>query len=256
MDLLDRRFTYDQINQCNIDSQTVLKEDKSKVLDAEKIIKDTLDRITQQRYRSRIMNVGLDAPKLVLSAYQSSSKDARITFGWPYMDNMTGGAVGGDVISFVGRPAAGKAQPLDAQVLTAQGFKRMGDLQIGDELASVDGEPSKEPEIEWFKKFNKEKGEHSGLMFHGSSDVQTRMMALCGALVRNFIDARLVTLGNLVPMKESKEPTVDPLEPTVLLVPNLHVKTHGGKPLTAWQIQILYDALISRMTLGKQTVVS
>lgn len=114
---------------------------------------------------------------------------------------------------------------------------------------------AREPEIEWFKKFNKEKDEHSGLMFHGSSDVQTRMMALCGALVRNFIDARLVTLGNLVPMKESKEPAVDPLEPTVLLVPNLHVKTHGGKPLTAWQIQILYDALISRMTIGKQTVV-
>lgn len=108
VDLLDRRFAYDQINQCNIDSQTILKEDKSKVLDAEKILKDTLDRITQQRYRSRIMNVGLDAPKLVLSAYQSSSKDARITFGWPYMDNMTGGAVGGDVVSFVGRPAAGK----------------------------------------------------------------------------------------------------------------------------------------------------
>lgn len=108
VDLLDRRFIYDQINQCNIDSQTILKEDKTKVDDAEKVLKATLDRITQQRYRSRIMNVGLDAPKLVLSAYQSSSKDARITFGWPYMDNMTGGAVGGDVVSFVGRPASGK----------------------------------------------------------------------------------------------------------------------------------------------------
>lgn len=114
---------------------------------------------------------------------------------------------------------------------------------------------AQEPEVEWFKKFNKEKGEHSGLMFHGGTDVQTRMMALCGALVRNFIDARLVTLASLVPLKESKEASVDPMEPTVLLVPNLHVKTHGGKPLAAWQIQILYDAMISRMTMNKQTVV-
>ena len=34
---------YDSINQCNIDSQTVLKEDKTKVDEAEKILKDTMD---------------------------------------------------------------------------------------------------------------------------------------------------------------------------------------------------------------------
>lgn len=107
VDLLDRRFAYDSINQCNIDSQTILKEDKSAVGEAENILKATLDRLTQQRYRSRIMNVGQDAPALVMNAYKGTS-DARITFGWPYMDNMTGGAMPGDVISFVGRPAAGK----------------------------------------------------------------------------------------------------------------------------------------------------
>src|SRR3712207_6952657 len=36
----------------------------------------------------------------------------------------------------------GKAQPLDAQVLTPGGFRRMGDLRVGDELASVDGASS------------------------------------------------------------------------------------------------------------------
>lgn len=114
---------------------------------------------------------------------------------------------------------------------------------------------AREPEIEWFKKFNKEKSEHAGLMFLGSADVLNRMMYLTGALVRNFIDARLVTMSNVIPMKENKEAQIDPVEPTVLLISNLHVKTHGGKPLTAWQIQILYDALISRLTAGKQTVV-
>lgn len=108
-DLLDRRFSYDTINQANIESQTLLKEDKSAVLDAEKILKDALDKITVQRYRTRIMNVGQDAKNLVLSNYHKlNEKDALITFGWPYMDTMTGGAQGGDIVSFVGRPAAGK----------------------------------------------------------------------------------------------------------------------------------------------------
>ena len=36
----------------------------------------------------------------------------------------------------------GKAQPLDAQIKTNDGWKSMGDLQVGDRLASFDGQPS------------------------------------------------------------------------------------------------------------------
>lgn len=110
-------------------------------------------------------------------------------------------------------------------------------------------------EEEWFKNFPVEKKNYSGLLFHGSKNIQERMAALCGGFIRNFIDARVVTLGRVVPLKAGVDPSVDPYEPTVLMIPNFHVKTHGGKPLTAWQIQILYDALASRMASGKQTVV-
>jgi len=37
----------------------------------------------------------------------------------------------------------GKAQPLDEPILTPTGWKRMGDLQIGDEVISADGFPTK-----------------------------------------------------------------------------------------------------------------
>jgi replicative DNA helicase len=40
------------------------------------------------------------------------------------------------------RPSMGKAQPLDARVLARHGWVRMGDVRVGDELASVDGKPS------------------------------------------------------------------------------------------------------------------
>lgn len=37
---------------------------------------------------------------------------------------------------------SGKAQPLDANVLTPDGWKKMGDIQIGDQVISVDGKPT------------------------------------------------------------------------------------------------------------------
>lgn len=42
-----------------------------------------------------------------------------------------------------GQTSMGKAQPLTSNVLCLDGWKRMGEIQIGDELSSVDGAPSR-----------------------------------------------------------------------------------------------------------------
>lgn len=62
--------------------------------------------------------------------------------GFYELDDMLNGLQGGEMIIVAARPSMGKAQPLDARVLTATGFKPMGDLRVGDALASVDGAPS------------------------------------------------------------------------------------------------------------------
>ena len=62
--------------------------------------------------------------------------------GFVDLDRMTSGMHGGELIIVAGRPSMGKAQPLDARVKTLSGWKRMGDLVLGDALASVDGAPS------------------------------------------------------------------------------------------------------------------
>jgi replicative DNA helicase len=62
--------------------------------------------------------------------------------GFSDLDEKTSGLQPGDLVVVAGRPSMGKAQPLDARVRTRGGWKRMGDLAVGDALASVDGHPS------------------------------------------------------------------------------------------------------------------
>jgi len=62
--------------------------------------------------------------------------------GYVDLDEMTTGLQDGDLIIIAGRPAMGKAQPLDARIKTPSGWTEMGALNVGDALASVDGAPS------------------------------------------------------------------------------------------------------------------
>jgi len=62
--------------------------------------------------------------------------------GFVDLDEMTTGLQEGDLVIVAGRPAMGKAQPLDARVKTPTGWTTMGALQVGDAIASIDGEAS------------------------------------------------------------------------------------------------------------------
>ena len=55
---------------------------------------------------------------------------------------LDGGMQRGNLVVIGARPSMGKAQPLSAKVLTAAGWVKMGDLTVGDSLASIDGQQS------------------------------------------------------------------------------------------------------------------
>jgi replicative DNA helicase len=62
--------------------------------------------------------------------------------GFTDLDSKTSGFQPGDLVIVAGRPAMGKAQPLDALVKTRTSWKPIGELEVGDALASLDGAPS------------------------------------------------------------------------------------------------------------------
>ena len=71
------------------------------------------------------------------------AKVRTLSTGLRDLDSKLGGGMRpGQLIVVAGRPAMGKAQPLDAKVRTSSGWVAMGDLKVGDSLASIDGAKS------------------------------------------------------------------------------------------------------------------
>lgn len=107
-------------------------------------------------------------------------------------------------------------------------------------------------EVDWVVKFwtHLRQGV-PGLVLHGVTRPDTRCQSIAAALVRNYVDARVVPLNTLI------ESTLDgavPPSPTVLLIPNLYVGA-TGKAVPAWRVQVMYDLLLERSTKNKVTVV-
>jgi len=104
---LEQQYCYERLNKANLDSQAILKEDQTANEAALEVQRTALREIVAQKFRARILDVGKEAGDLVLHAYHHTPEYVA-EFGWPYLDQQSGGVMPGDVISFVGRPAAGK----------------------------------------------------------------------------------------------------------------------------------------------------
>lgn len=107
-------------------------------------------------------------------------------------------------------------------------------------------------EIDYVKKIKRMADQNFyGMIYHGKeiTPVPTRMMAVAGACLRNFVDAKVIVLQELLSdIKEGHPPDVQ-----VLLVPNFYVAREDGGKIGDWQIAELLGLLYSRMTKGYQT---
>lgn len=62
-----------------------------------------------------------------------------VNSGFGKLHKITGGFKPSELITIGGRPGMGKAQPLSAKIKTVNGWTTMGNINVGDEIASIDG---------------------------------------------------------------------------------------------------------------------
>ena len=104
-------------------------------------------------------------------------------------------------------------------------------------------------EIEWVRDIRLHSGDGvSGLVYVGELDppALVRMSAIGGALLRNFIGVRMISVHRLI--EEAKQ--TDPPE-TVLMVHDFH---SSSVKLPKWQTGLLASALENRSVSEKQTI--
>lgn len=81
--------------------------------------------------------------------------------------------------------------------------------------------------------------------------VPMRMMAMAGACLRNFIDAKVMTVQEVLAcLKKGAMPT-----PTALFIPNFYVGKEQGGNLGSWQVAELLGLLMERQASQQQTIV-
>ncbi len=105
-------------------------------------------------------------------------------------------------------------------------------------------------EIDWVK--NMRTGKDQGLIYVGKSTipVEDRMMAIAGACLRNYVDARLMSVQQvLAKLKDDDMP-----ECTVVLVPNFCMAKADTVSAAPWESAALLGWLYSRMSRGNKTI--
>lgn len=125
-------------------------EDAQGLIDPAQIIDKAqakLESIAEQRVKSEPVKAGDDMLRYVeeLQKRADGAGVKAIPTGFEDLDKkMMGGIRRGELWIVAARPKMGKAQPKWSKVLLADGsWKAIGDLKIGDHLASVDGAPSR-----------------------------------------------------------------------------------------------------------------
>ena len=77
--------------------------------------------------------------KTIEMLYERQEEITGISTGFVDLDRLTSGFQPGDLVILAARPSMGKAQPLDAPVLTPSGYVPMRDIRAGSSVIGADG---------------------------------------------------------------------------------------------------------------------
>lgn len=147
-------------------------------------------------FRSISVSLKETLDKTVL-ARQRDSHISGVSTGLSDLDKILSGMQQSDLIILAGRPSMGKAQPLDAKVLTADGWKKMGDLELNDKLASIDGKASKVSGI-----FPQGKKEIYKITFSDGRATECCAEHLWRVHYRDWLEPRVLSTEKIISMLE------------------------------------------------------
>lgn len=108
-DQLKTRYVHYEVKQAVIDAQELLNADNP--LKAKQIITDAAMRLTVTTNKRKIVNYQTEGKDMIFNAMKAKKlqgDDYGIKFGWPTLDAMSDGLMGGDLVTIVGRPGQGK----------------------------------------------------------------------------------------------------------------------------------------------------
>lgn len=110
--------------------------DTSKYEKCLELLNDALNQGTREEFGSSVFD---DIGETLSDDYRTP-----IPTGIGKLDEALEGGLGkGELGVIIGSSSFGKAQPLDARILTPNGYKMMGEMQVGDEVIGRDGKPYK-----------------------------------------------------------------------------------------------------------------
>lgn len=110
LDMLVKRYGFDLAKTAVLEAQEKLKNDQFSADSVFNLLQKAGYDYLSQKMRRQIMEFSSEGKDVLLQAYNATLQnlDSALKFGWPYMDAMSNGILPGDLVSIVGRPAAGK----------------------------------------------------------------------------------------------------------------------------------------------------
>lgn len=123
---VERRFLQNSMKAFMNEAGSILKEADRDPLEAFDLLLNGVSGLNRHRNRNNLIDFR-DAAEMVYDEYvkqKTMGDDYGLMFGWPSVDEMTGGLKPGDFASFVGRPASGKTFKLLYNALNAWGVNK------------------------------------------------------------------------------------------------------------------------------------
>lgn len=132
-------------------------------------------------------------------------------------------------------------------------WSRQAGIPEGFVFSSLTKYCDKKAELDYVASLMDPDEEVIGMMYLGKvggASINDRMMAIAGVCLRNYINAKVMTVQDVIQsLKDNSMPS-----PSVLLIPNFFLSTKGGKHVADWQVSSLLGMLYKRQQEGKQTV--